>query len=163
MPDNSRFDHRENATLLPVRSFFKSPEKLPLLSTAIVAMDTSERNIWCGTKYEIILIFDITPTQISSCEKVYHKSRYEASENEEVCSLVVVKGNKGQYVWTLTTPSYKLNCWSASSRSLISSVDVTELTKLSGRSIMPSVCVCVCVCVGGCVCVHACVHVCVCL
>ena len=132
MPDNSHFDNKDTATLLPVRSVFKSPEKLPILSTAIVTMDTSERSIWCGTKYEIILIFDITPTQISSCEKKYHKSRYEASEDEEVCSLVVVKGRKELYVWTLTTPSYELHCWSARSRSLISTVDVTQLTKFSG-------------------------------
>ena len=138
IPDNSHFDNHINSTQLPVRSVFKTPEKLPILSSTLVTAGSSQRSLWCGTKYEIILIFDIAASQIEYCRKKYSRSRYEVAENEEVVSLVSTEG-EGQYVWALTTPTSSLYCWSVSKEELLATFNVSQLTPHRGERDVVSV------------------------
>lgn len=132
IPDCSNFDNRVNSTLLPVRAVSKPPEKVPFLCTTLVA-DKNRKSIWCGTKHEMILIYNITATQIMFSNKKYNRPRYQADEDEEVCSLVLTESRGVQYMWALTRPGNVLYCWSVTSEERLASLDMAILTTHNGK------------------------------
>lgn len=137
LPDVSNYDNRVNSTQLPVLSVFKTPEKLPILCTTLVCHPGEEKkSLWCGTKYEMILIFDITATYIDYCRKKYNRSRYEVLVDQEISSLVVVEGEDidTTNVWALARPANMLYCWSVKNENLLNSIRIEQFTQETGES-----------------------------
>ena len=130
--DVSNFDNRQNATVLPIKSVSKFPERVPVLCSTLVCVTLSGHTkwaLWCGTKSEMIMSLDITPTYLSNCQKLYNRSRYDVSEDDQVVSIVttetcarggVVKSN----VWAFTRPGNVLYCWDPVGERVLSKVDM---------------------------------------
>ena len=138
LPDDSCYDNRVNGTQLPVRSVFKTPEKLPILCSTIVHYPGENRkSVWCGTKHEILLVFDVYPSQIQYCRKKYNRSRYDNLEEDCVASITVVEeecdGHVTSYVWALSRPGNVFYCWNTSNEQLLTTVSIDQFTTNEGK------------------------------
>ena len=130
IPDNTHFDNKVKSTLLPVRATFKTPEKLPVLCSAMVS--TGEENkaiLWCGTRNEMLLLFDILPSQIVYCRKLYNRSRYDTSPEYFVNAITSCEEDgRATYVWAHTLPNNVLVCWDARKETQLNKVNVEQFT-----------------------------------
>ena len=136
IPDNTHFDNKVNSTLLPVRAVFKTPEKLPVLCSLVTSTSGENKaTLWCGTKNEMMLLFDILNSQITYCRKLYNRSRYETSPEFRVTALASTEmDNKTAYVWALTEPNNVLVCWDAKKEEQLSKIDVEQFTVDRGKT-----------------------------
>lgn len=133
--DVSNFDNRHNATALPVRSVFKFPENLPVLCSTLVSVTLSGHtrwSLWCGTKREMIISLEITQSQVSNCQKLYSRSRYEVNEEEHVASIVTTESSEAGLiktnVWAFTCPAGVLYCWDTVKEVVLSRIDMKQHT-----------------------------------
>ena len=133
--DNNQFDNKVNSTLLPVRAAFKTPEKLPVLCSVLVAMDDENKaTLWCGTKNEMLLLMDIYASQVTYCRKLYNRSRYDTLP--EYCVTAVARcevGDSTTYVWAMTQPNNVLVCWDARKETQLNKVNIEQFTTEPGK------------------------------
>ena len=133
--DNNQFDNKVNATLLPVRAAFKTPEKLPVLCSLLVTMgDENKATLWCGTKNEMLLLMDIYTFQVTYCRKLYNRSRYDTSL--EYCVTAIAKcevDDSTTYVWAITQPNNVLVCWDARKETQLNKVNIEQFTTEPGK------------------------------
>lgn len=136
--DNSQFDNRVNSTLLPVRATFKTPEKLPVLCSLVVTTgDENKATLWCGTKNEMLLLFDILSSQITYCRKLYSRSRYDTSPEFRVTTVAKCEvDDSTTYVWALTEPNNVLTCWDARKETQLNKVNIDQFTTEPGMCIL---------------------------
>ena len=136
IPDNAHFDNKVNSTLLPVRAVFKTPEKLPVLCSLVTsASEENKATLWCGTKNEMMLLFDILNSQITYCRKLYNRSRYETSSEFRVTALASSEmDDKTAYVWALTEPNNVLVCWDAKKEEQLSKINMEQFTVDGGTT-----------------------------
>ena len=134
--DNSHFDNKVNSTLLPVRAVFRSPEKLPVLcSTVVTASGENKATLWCGTKNEMLFLFDILTSQITYCRKLYNRSRYDTSPEFHVTAIASSEmDDKTTYVWALTEPNNILVCWDAKKEEQLNRINVEQFTMERGTT-----------------------------
>ena len=133
LPDDSRYDNRINATQLPVRSSFKTPEKLPILCSHVLALPSEGKMVlWCGTKTDVLLAFDIYPSRIEYCRKRYGRSRYKCSEEDCITQVVAVENGGKTCVWALSRPDSVLYCWDGRLEQLLQSVRCDQFTSDPG-------------------------------
>ena len=134
IPDNSQFDNKVNSTLLPVRAAFKTPEKLPVLCSILIATgDENKAVLWCGTRNEMMLLVDIYPSQVTYCRKLYNRSRYDTSP--EYCVTAIAKCEVDEstaYVWAMTQPNNVLICWDAKKESQLNKINIEQFTMEPG-------------------------------
>lgn len=129
LPDDSRYDNRLNGTQLPVRSVFKTPEKLPILCAYVVGTPGEDKRVvWCGTKYEMLLVYDIYTSRIEYCRKLYCRSRYDTSEESRIMSVVAMDTGEKGYIWALSQPGNVLYCWERERELLLRRVECNQLT-----------------------------------
>lgn len=129
LPDDSRYDNRLNGTQLPVRSVFKTPEKLPILCAYVVGTPGEDKRVvWCGTKYEMLLVYDIYTSRIEYCRKLYCRSRYNTSEENRIMSVVAMDTGEKGYIWALSQPGNVLYCWERAREELLRRVECNQLT-----------------------------------
>ena len=135
LPDDSRFDNHINSTQLPVRSVFKTPERLPLVNAIAVKLPKSGKTmLWCGSSYEMCLVFDVAQSRIEYCRKLYSRSRYDTFEDHRIAAVVSVAVGEGEVlVWGLSQPSSVLYCWSASSERLLRTVSIEQFSPEPGQ------------------------------
>lgn len=133
--DVSNYDNRQNATVLPVRSVSKFPEKVPVLCSTLVSVTLSGHtkwSVWCGTQHEMIMALDVTSSYLSNCQKLYNRSRYEVTEEDHVTSIVTTEACTGGVVrtnvWALTCPGKVLYCWDPVAERVLSKVDMKTHT-----------------------------------
>lgn len=137
IPDNSHFDNKVRSTLLPVRATFKTPEKLPVLCSAIISTgEDNKATLWCGTKNEMMLLFDILPSQITYCRKLYNRSRYETSSEYCVTAIASCEvDSTATYVWALTQPNNVLVCWDARKETQLNKINIEQFTAEPGECV----------------------------
>lgn len=149
--DVSNFDNRQNATVLPVRSVSKFPEKLPLLCSTLVSVTLSGHtkwSLWCGTRNEMIVAVDIMQSQLSNSQKLYNRSRYEVNETDCVVSIVTTESHLAGVVrtnaWAFTRPGNVLYCWDTVKERVLSKIDMSHHT--TDQSEFARFCCCRCCC-----------------
>ena len=129
LPDDSRYDNRLTGSQLPVRSVFKTPEKLPVLCAHVVGVaGENKRVLWCGTKYEMLLVFDVYPSRIDYCRKHYCRSRYHTVKENRIASLAAMGSEKKGLMWALSLPANVLYCWDREKEDLLRTVECSTLT-----------------------------------
>lgn len=129
LPDDSRYDNRLIGSQLPVRSVFKTPEKLPVLCAHVVGVaEESKRVLWCGTKYEMLLVFDVYPSRIDYCRKHYCRSRYNTVAENRIVSLAAMDSENQGLMWALSLPANVLYCWDREKEALLRTVEYSTLT-----------------------------------
>ena len=134
IPDNSQYDNHINSTQLPVRAVFKTPEKLPLLCTTLCSKYGEPRSkLWCGTNFELLLVFDVYQSRIEYCRKLYSRPRYSTSAENHVTELVTVKSGEKQYIWALSHPNSRLYCWDTESEKLLQTICLDQYTNDPGK------------------------------
>lgn len=134
--DVSNFDNRQNATVLPVRCVSRFPEKqLPVVCSTLVSVTLSGHTkwaLWCGTHNEMIMALDVTQNQLSNCQKLYTRSRYEVNETDRVVSIVSTESRASGVVrthaWALTEPANILYCWDTVRERILSKVEMRNHT-----------------------------------
>lgn len=137
IPDNTHFDNKVNSTLLPVRAVFKTPEKLPVICSVVTVIGGENKaTLWCGTKNEMMLLFDILNSQITYCRKLYNRSRYETSPEFCVTALASSEmDDKTTFVWALTEPNNTLVCWDAKKEEQLNKISVEQFTMEPGTTL----------------------------
>ncbi len=134
LPDDSRYDKRINSTKLPVRAVFKSPEKLPILCAHVLSFPGEDKKLLCcGTKLDMLLFFDIYPSRIEYCRKLYNRKRYDCSEEDQITHVAEMRGGGGVWLWALSSPGRTLYCWDAKSEKLIQTVKCDQFTTDPGK------------------------------
>ena len=135
--DTAQFDNRQNATVLPVRSVSRFPEKVPTVCSTLVSVTLSGHTkwgLWCGTHGEMLMALDVTQNQLSNCQKLYCRSRYEVADGDHVTSVVTTEsqgaaaGVVKTLVWAFTSPAAVLYCWDPVSEKMLSKVDMRQHT-----------------------------------
>lgn len=133
LPDDSRYDNHINATQLPVRSVFKTPEKLPIACSHMVKLpDERKVVVWCGTKMDMLLAFDIFPSRIEYCRKLYNRPRYKTSYDHCITQVVAMETEGKTRVWALSQPSSVLYCWDGKSEVLLQTIQCDQFTSDPG-------------------------------
>lgn len=133
LPDDSRYDNRVNATPLPVRSVFKTPERLPIVCAQLVKRpDETKVVVWCGTRMDMLLAFDVFPSRIEYCRKLYNRPRYKSSEEHCVTQVVAMVTEGKTCVWALSQPGSVLYCWDSKREVLLQIVECGQFTSDPG-------------------------------
>ena len=143
LPDDSRFDNHLNGTQLPVRSVFRTPEKLPIL-TALVVGGSERKTVWCGTSFEMILVMDVEGTGLGYCRKCQNRPRNDITAGDHVTDLTLMERGEESLVWALTRPHNRVYGWSADTEKLVMTVDCGKYSLSPGTCEGEGVCVCVC-------------------
>ena len=95
LPDDSHYDNRLNGTQLPVRSVFRTPEKLPIFAAHVVSGKPGEqrtvRTVWCGSSFEMALLIDIQPTGLGYCRKCHCRPRNDITAKDHVTDLTLME------------------------------------------------------------------------
>lgn len=89
--------------------------------------------VWCGTSYEMCLVFDIAPSRIEYCRKLYSRSRYDTFEDHRITAIASMPSGTEVYVWGVSQPSSVLYCWSALTERLLRTVNVEQFSPEPGR------------------------------
>ena len=134
LPDDSRYDNRLNGTQLPVRSVFRTPEKLPVFTTEVVGGKTQEVTVWCGSSYEMALLIDVRPTGLGYCRKCHCRPRNDITCEDRVADLSrMEREGEEEVMWALTDPGNCLYCWSVVRETLIMRVECSIYSPSSGE------------------------------
>ena len=140
--DTPQFDNRQNFTMLPVRSVFRFPEKLPVICSTLVSVTLSgvtKWSLWCGTNSEMIIGLDIAHSHISNCQKLYNRSRYEVNQEDHVASIVTTEfkmaGVTRTNAWAFTSPANVLYCWDTVKETLLNKIDMKQHTADPSKSL----------------------------
>jgi hypothetical protein len=128
LPDDSRYDNRLNGTQLPVRSVFRTPEKLPIFTALVVGGGSEDRKtVWCGSRYEMALLIDVQATGLGYCRKCHCRPRNDITAEDRVAGLSLMEREEGErVVWALTQPGNAVYCWSAERERLLLTVDCSS-------------------------------------
>ena len=136
LPDDSRYDNRLNGTQLPVRSVFRTPEKLPIFTAQVVgASSEDKKTVWCGTGFEMILVIDIQTTGLGYCRKCYNRPRNDITAGDHVTDLTLMEREGDRVVWALTQPHNYVHCWSTVSERSVMTVDCTSHSPSPGMCV----------------------------
>ena len=134
LPDDSKFDNRVNGTQLPVRTVFRTPEKLPILTAVVVGGIMEDKKVvWCGSAHEMLLLFDVYASRIEYWRKLYHRLRNDITPHDVVKELAVMEREEQSLVWTLTRPHNSVHCWDAASEKLLLTVDCNQYSPSPGE------------------------------
>ena len=135
LPDDSRYDNRLNGTQLPVRSVFRTPEKLPVFAAQVVGGKSGERKtVWCGTNYEMALLIDIQATGLGYCRKCHCRPRNDIAPGDHVSDLTLMeREGEEAVVWMLTQPDNCIYCWSSERERLLLRVDCSLYSSSPGE------------------------------
>jgi serine/threonine protein kinase len=125
LPDDSRYDNRLNGTQLPVRSAFKTPEKLPIFTALAVGGNSSDgkKTVWCGSRFEMLLLIDVQTMGLGYCRKCYNRPRNDITAEDHVTDLTLMVRGEESLVWALTRPHNRVHCWSTATEKMVLSVD----------------------------------------
>ena len=138
LPDDSRYDNRLNGTQLPVRSVFRTPEKLPIFVAVVVGGTSAggQRTVWCGSSYEMALLIDIEPTGLSYCRKCHCRPRNDITAKDHVTDLTLMERGEGEpsVVWMLTSPDNCVYCWSTVKEKLLMKVECSVYSSSPGKT-----------------------------
>ena len=134
LPDDSRYDNRLNGTQLPVRSVFRTPEKLPIFAAEVVGGKTEAVTVWCGSSYEMALLVDVQPTGLGYCRKCHCRPRNDITPGDRILGLTLMEreGEEG-VVWMLTQPANTVYGWSTASERLITRVECSVYSSSPGE------------------------------
>ena len=134
LPDDARYDNRINSTTLPVRAVFKTPERLPILCACVLSIPGENKKILsCGTKLDLLLFFDVFPSQIEYCRKLYNQQRHNASEEDKVTHLVGMVCGGLVYVWAFSSLRKVLYCWNVQTEKVVQTVNCDQFTTDPGK------------------------------
>ena len=140
LPDDSHYDNRLNGTQLPVRSVFRTPEKLPIFAAQVVSGKPGEqrtvRTVWCGSSFEMALLIDIQPTGLGYCRKCHCRPRNDITAKDHVTDLTLMERGEqeeGGVVWMLTRPHNCAYCWCSVSERLVMKVECSVYSSSPGE------------------------------
>ena len=140
LPDDSHYDNRLNGTQLPVRSVFRTPEKLPIFAAHVVSGKPGEqrtvRTVWCGSSFEMALLIDIQPTGLGYCRKCHCRPRNDITAKDHVTDLTLMERGEqeeGGVVWMLTIPHNCVYCWCSVSERLVMKVECSVYSSSPGE------------------------------
>ncbi len=134
LPDDSRYDNHINGTRLPVRTVFKTPEKLPILCAHVVSLPGEDRKVLCcGSKHEMLLFFDIYPSRIEYCRKLYNRKRYDTIEEDRVTHLEEMRRGGEVWLWALSSPGRTLYCWNVKTERLMQTIKCDQFNCDPGK------------------------------
>ena len=135
LPDDSRFDNRLNGTQLPVRSVFRTPEKLPIFKALVVGSSSEgKKTVWCGSKYEMILLIDVYNMGLGYCRKCHNRPQNDITAEDCVADLTLMVRGEEQLVWALTQPHNSVYCWS--NETLLMSVQCSVYSPSPGMYVL---------------------------
>ena len=140
LPDAGNYDNRVNGTQLPVRSVFKTIEKLPIFKALVVGGASEDKKVvWCATRFEMLLLVDVYASRIEYCRKCYNRPRNDLTPDDHVADLALMIRGEEQLVWALTQPHNCVHCWSTSTEKLLMTVDCSVYSPSPGtHSLSPS-------------------------
>ena len=139
LPDDSRYDNRLNGTQLPVRSVFRTPEKLPIFAAQVVSGKGGgdQWTVWCGSSYEMSLLIDIQPTGLGYCRKCHCRPRNDITARDHVTHITLMErgggGEEQGVVWMLTQPDNCVYSWSTLTERLVMKIESSVYSSFPGE------------------------------
>ena len=133
LPDDSKFDNRVNGTQLPVRAVFRTPEKLPIFTSTVVGGVEEERKVvWCGSRHEMLVLFDVYNSRMEFCRKCYNRPQDSVAGSDVVRDLAVMEREGRIVVWALTSPANSVYCWDTATEKLLISINCSQYSPSPG-------------------------------
>ena len=141
LPDTSLFDNHINATLLPVKSIFRTLRNHRLFCAQMTVDEANQSAVlWLGTINELLFAVDMTASLLQFNKKLYHRPYSNTSVSDVISQICVMereseKNKKRRtYLWTLTHPNRMLYHWDAKTMKVLSSYVCDQYTPLPGEA-----------------------------